>query len=101
IQLYGLTETAPLLTMSRMRAEWDDLDPVAQARHLSRAGAPALSTRLMVDDSGEVLARSNTVLDGYWQNPEASAGALAGGWFHTGDGGTYEDGVLTILDRKK
>ena len=101
IQIYGLTETAPLLTMSRMREEWDDLGATEQARLLGRAGAPALSTSIMVDDTGEVLARSNTVLTGYWDNPEASAEALAGGWFHTGDGGTYEDGYVSIADRKK
>ncbi|WP_375001761.1 AMP-binding protein [Aeromicrobium sp. CTD01-1L150] len=101
IQIYGLTETAPLLTMSRMREEWDDLDATEQARNLGKAGAPALSTTLRVDDSGELLARSNTVLEGYWDNPEASAASLAGGWFHTGDGGTYEDGYVTIADRKK
>lgn len=101
IQIYGLTETAPLLTMSRMRAEWDDLDPTEQARQLGRAGAPALSTSIRVDDTGEVLARSNTVLEGYWDNPDATAASLAGGWFHTGDGGTFEDGYVTIADRKK
>ncbi len=101
IQIYGLTETAPLLTMSRMREEWEDEEPTEQARLLGRAGAPALSTQIMVNDSGEILARSNTVLEGYWDNPEASAESLADGWFHTGDGGTYEDGQVTILDRKK
>lgn len=106
IQIYGLTETAPLLTMSRMRSEWDDLDPSEQARHLGRAGAPALSTTMRVDDSGELLARSNTVLEGYWENPDATAESLAEAadgraWFHTGDGGTYEDGYVTISDRKK
>ncbi|MGW6461881.1 AMP-binding protein, partial [Streptomyces sp. NPDC055078] len=101
IQIYGLTETAPLLTMSRMRAEWDDLEPAEQARLLGRAGAPALGVRLMTDDDGEVLARSNHNLDGYWDNPEATAEALAGNWFHTGDGGTLQDGCLTIADRKK
>ncbi|RYJ07593.1 MAG: AMP-dependent synthetase [Actinomycetales bacterium] len=101
IQIYGLTETAPLLTMNRMREEWEDLDPTEQARNLGRAGAPALSTQIMVDDTGEVLARSNTVLASYWDNPEATESALAGGWFHTGDGGTFEDGYVTIADRKK
>ena len=49
-----------------------------------------------------MLARSNVVLEGYWDQPEESARALAGGWFHTGDGGTIgEDGYLTISDRKK
>ena len=101
IQIYGLTETAPLLTMSRMREEWDDLEPLEQARRLGQAGAPAVGVRLTVDDSGEVLAQSNHNLDAYWQNPEATAEALAGGWFHTGDGGSIVDGYLTIADRKK
>ncbi len=62
IQIYGLTETAPLLTMSRMRSEWDDLDPEDQARLLGRAGAPSLGTTIAVDETGEILARSNVVL---------------------------------------
>jgi fatty-acyl-CoA synthase len=101
IQIYGLTETAPLLTMNRTRAEWDDLSPGERASKLVRAGAPALGVTLATSESGEVLARSNVVLDGYWDQPEASAEALEGGWFHTGDGGTIEDGYLTISDRKK
>jgi acyl-CoA synthetase (AMP-forming)/AMP-acid ligase II len=101
-QIYGLTETAPLLTVNRPRAEFDDLDPEERARLLSRAGVPALGTRLQVSESGEVLAQGNTVLAGYWENPDASAEALEGGWFHTGDGGTIDDGgYLTISDRKK
>ena len=101
IQIYGLTETSPLLTMSRMREEWEDLEPLEQARLLGRAGAPAVGVRIMVDDTGEVLAQSNHNLHAYWDNPEATDVAQAGGWFHTGDGGTLEDGHLTIADRKK
>ena len=101
IQIYGLTETAPLLTVNRMRSEWDDLDPAEQARNLGRAGTPALGVRLRVDESGEVLAQSNHNLDGYWDNPEETARVQEGNWFHTGDGGTFEDGYLTIADRKK
>ena len=101
IQIYGLTETAPLLTMNRRRAEWDDLSPAERAAKLVRAGAPALGVELSVDGVGEVLARSNVVLDGYWQQPDASAEALEGGWFHTGDGGMLDEGYLTISDRKK
>ena len=49
-----------------------------------------------------MLAQGNIVLAGYWENPDASAEALDGGWFHTGDGGTIDDGgYLTISDRKK
>ncbi|WP_138732600.1 AMP-binding protein [Modestobacter excelsi] len=101
-QIYGLTETAPLLTVNRPRAEFDDLTPMDRAKALSRAGVPALGTRLAVSGSGEVLAQGNTVLAGYWENPQASAEALEGGWFHTGDGGSIDDGgYLTISDRKK
>ncbi len=102
IQIYGLTETSPLLTINRRRAEYDDLPDEERASLLSRAGAPALGVRLALADDGEVLTRSNVVLAGYWQNPEATAAALDGGWFHTGDGGEIdEDGYLTIRDRKK
>jgi acyl-CoA synthetase (AMP-forming)/AMP-acid ligase II len=102
IQIYGLTETAPLLTMNRGREEWDADTPAERAHKLNRAGAPALGVRLAVSDQGEVLARSNVVLEGYWQNPEASADALEGGWFHTGDGGTIDDeSYVVISDRKK
>src|SRR5262245_179828 len=101
IQIYGLTETAPLLTMNRTRSEWDDLSPGERASKLGRAGAPTLGVTLSTSEAGEVLARSNVVLAGYWDQPEASAEALEGGWFHTGDGGIYEDGYLTISDRKK
>jgi len=102
IQIYGLTETAPLLTINRRTAVDDALGYEERGRRLSRAGVPALGVRLAISDSGEVLARSNVVLGGYWRNPEATADALADGWFHTGDGGIVdEEGYLTITDRKK
>jgi acyl-CoA synthetase (AMP-forming)/AMP-acid ligase II len=101
-QIYGLTETAPLVTVNRPRAEYDQLSPLDRAKALSRAGVPSLGTRMTTTESGEVLVQSNTVLAGYWENPEASAEALEGGWFHTGDGGSIDDdGYLTISDRKK
>ncbi|CAN5161406.1 AMP-binding protein [soil metagenome] len=101
-QIYGLTETTPLLTVNRRRAEEDALEPEERARRLGRAGMPALGTRLRISDTGEVLARGNTVLAGYWEQPDATADALEDGWFHTGDGGTLDDeGYLTISDRKK
>ena len=102
VQIYGLTETAPVLTINRQRVEWDRLSAAERARRLGRAGAPALGVRVQVDVDGEVLAQSNHALDGYWNQPEATAAALAGGWFHTGDGGYVDDeGYLTISDRKK
>ena len=102
IQIYGLTETAPLLTINRSRSEWDDLSPAERASKLSRAGVPAVGIDLRVDGQGEVLARGNHILKSYWDQPEATADALDGGWFHTGDGGDLDDGgYLTISDRKK
>jgi acyl-CoA synthetase (AMP-forming)/AMP-acid ligase II len=101
-QIYGLTETSPIVTVNRMRAEWDDLSTHEQARRLGRAGAPALGVRVKVDVDSEVLTASNHNLDGYWEQPEASAAAQAGGWFHTGDGGYIDDeGYVVISDRKK
>ncbi len=100
-QIYGLTETSPLVTSNRTRAEWDDKPALERARLLSRAGAPTIGTQVEIADSGEVLVRSNTVLDGYWQQPDVTSQALSGGWFHTGDGGTLDDGYLTISDRRK
>jgi acyl-CoA synthetase (AMP-forming)/AMP-acid ligase II len=102
VQIYGLTETSPLLTINRRRAEEDALSMADAAPRLARAGTPAIGVRIAISDQGEVLARSNVVLDGYWQQPEASAEALEGGWFHTGDGGTLDDeGYVTISDRRK
>ena len=102
IQIYGLTETAPLLTISRNRAEWDDLTPAERAQKLSRQGNPALGITIATDDEGEILARGNVILKSYWDNPEASADALADNWFHTGDGGYVDDeNYLNLQDRKK
>jgi fatty-acyl-CoA synthase len=102
LQIYGLTETSPLLTFNRTSPTDADLPAEERARKLSRAGSPALGVRLAISDHGEVLAQSNHVLDGYWDNKEATEDALAGGWFHTGDGGSFDDeGHLTISDRKK
>ncbi|WZH50477.1 MAG: AMP-binding protein [Nocardioides alkalitolerans] len=101
IQIYGLTETAPLLTVNRMRAEWRDEPRDVQAALLGQQGAPALGVRLAVDAAGEVLAQAHQCMTGYWERPEDTAAAQAGGWFHTGDGGVLEDGYLRIVDRKK
>jgi fatty-acyl-CoA synthase len=104
IQIYGLTETSPLLTINRTREEWDDLSGEERAAKLVRAGQPAIGVTLKVDEEGggEVLARSNVILEGYWEQPEESETALRDGWFHTGDGGVIgDDGYLTIQDRKK
>jgi acyl-CoA synthetase (AMP-forming)/AMP-acid ligase II len=101
IQIYGLTETAPLLTINRSPSEWDGVTAAARSQRLSRAGVPAIGVQIAVDDEGEVLARSNHVFAGYWEQPDESAAALQGGWFHTGDGGFLDGSHLVISDRKK
>lgn len=102
IQIYGLTETAPLLTVNRAPQEWDDLSPSERAARLSRAGVPAVGIDLRISEQGEILVRGNHILKSYWDQPDATAQALEGGWFHTGDGGTIDEGgYLTISDRKK
>jgi fatty-acyl-CoA synthase len=102
VQIYGLTETAPLLTMNRKRAEFDHLTPGERAAKLSRAGAPAIGVETKLSDQGEILARSSVVMEGYWQQPDATAEAIKDGFFHTGDGGTIDDAnYVTISDRKK
>jgi acyl-CoA synthetase (AMP-forming)/AMP-acid ligase II len=102
IQIYGLTETTPLLTINRTRGEFDELSNSDRAARLGRAGAPALGVTIDVDREGEVLARGNHVMDGYWQQPDATAEAVQDGWFHTGDGGSLDDEhYVTISDRKK
>jgi fatty-acyl-CoA synthase len=102
IQIYGLTETSPLLTINRARPEWDGLEPNERAKRLGRAGVPAVGVRLKVDEGGEVMARSNNVMRGYWNQPEESAKALPEGqWFRTGDGGYFDGPYVAIVDRKK
>jgi len=101
-QIYGLTETSPLLTMNRRRQEWDALTPGERAVNFAAAGAPALGVELVLDDEGEVLARSNMVMEGYWNQPDETNKAIVDGWFHTGDGGAMgANSYLTISDRKK
>jgi acyl-CoA synthetase (AMP-forming)/AMP-acid ligase II len=101
IQIYGLTETSPLLTINRAPQEWEGLDASERARRLSRAGVPAVGVRMDVDADGEILARSNHVFEGYWNQPEETAKAIVDGWFHTGDGGHAEGAYTVIADRKK
>ncbi len=110
IQIYGLTETTPLLTMNRKRAEYDDLSPAERAAKLSRAGAAAIGVDIRISPDGEVLARGNHIMAGYWNQPDATDAAIrqadddqAGpSWFRTGDGGKLDDEhYLSIIDRKK
>ena len=110
IQIYGLTETAPLLTVSQP----DFATPEDDYARRARAGVPALGTEIVVlgDDGepvpqdgatvGEVCARSNVVFAGYWEQPEETAKAMEGGHFHTGDLAVWDSGGnIHIVDRKK
>jgi fatty-acyl-CoA synthase len=110
---YGLTETSPSLSISPMKRGlgWE-----GEKRYLgqSMTGYAFPGSELRVVDAndddvprdgqsiGEIVARSDGVMEGYWRQPAASEEALRGGWFHTGDMATWnEDGYLLIVDRKK
>src|SRR3954454_3762357 len=102
MQIYGLTETAPLLVLNRARPADRRLPDRECHARLRRAGPPALGVRLSAAPDGEVLARGHGVLRGYRGDPQASAAALRDDWFHTGDGGRLDDdGHLVVGDRKK
>jgi fatty-acyl-CoA synthase len=110
---YGLTETSPALTLSSMKSGlgWEGEQRWA-GQAMSGFAVPGVEMRVVdANDNdvphdgqsiGEVVARGDGVMEGYWRQPEASAEALRGGWFHTGDMATLnEDGYLLIVDRKK
>jgi acyl-CoA synthetase (AMP-forming)/AMP-acid ligase II len=102
VQIFGLTETTPVITMNRSRSEYDELTPNERAVKLNRAGAPVVGCTMAVDNNGEILARGNMVMAGYWQQPDQTDAAIHDGFFHTGDGGIIDDhNYVTISDRKK
>jgi fatty-acyl-CoA synthase len=101
--LYGQTEIAPVATV---------LKPEDQLRKAGSAGRPALNVETRVVDEamndvapgqiGEIVHRSPQLLSGYYHDPERTAAAFEGGWFHSGDLGSLDDeGFLTVVDRKK
>ncbi len=110
---YGLSETSPILTVANTKAALT-LSPDADAEVRSTAGLPIPGVRVEIFDergkalphdgtsSGEICVRSNVVTAGYWNLPEATAGAIVDGWLHTGDIGVIDaHGYVKILDRKK
>ncbi|WP_336951358.1 acyl-CoA synthetase [Sphingobium aromaticivastans] len=101
--LYGQTEIAPVAAV---------LFPEEHADRSGSAGRPTLHVESrIVDDAmndmppgevGEIVHRSPQLLTGYWNDPERTAEAFAGGWFHSGDLGRMdEEGYITVVDRKK
>ena len=110
IQIYGLTETAPLLTVSQP----DHHTEIGDYARRSRAGVPTLGADVvLLDDDGqrvpqdgvtvgEVCGRANVVFKGYWEQPEETAKAIRDGYFHTGDLAVWDaTGSIHIVDRKK
>ena len=115
LQLYGLTETSPAITICEPRPEHAAMTVADRARIKARQGVELISSgELRVVDEqghdvprdgstvGEILARGNVVMAGYYRDPEATARAFEGGWFHTGDAAViHPDGYLEIRDRLK
>ncbi|MFZ3265585.1 MAG: long-chain-fatty-acid--CoA ligase [Terriglobales bacterium] len=110
---YGLTECAPGLATAELKP---DVHCTPEERHVLQAmtGYAYPGCELRVVDAeetdvsndgvtlGEIIARSDGVMTGYWQQPEATAEALRGGWFHTGDMAVIEEnGYIRIVDRMK
>ncbi|KAJ1259139.1 hypothetical protein BS78_10G131000 [Paspalum vaginatum] len=112
---YGLTETYGPATVCAWKPEWDALPPEQRACVKSRQGLQLLGLELDVKDPvtmrsvpadgrtmGEIMLRGNTVMSGYYKDATATAEALAGGWFRTGDLAVrHTDGYVKIMDRSK
>ncbi|MGF1472130.1 MAG: acyl--CoA ligase family protein [Rubrobacteraceae bacterium] len=115
IHLYGLTETYGPDTVCAWHEDWHDLPVEERADLLSRQGQAHVSANLsrVVDENmedvprdgetlGELVTRGNTVMQGYFEQPEETEEAFSGGWYHTGDiAAWHEDGYVEIRDRMK
>ena len=114
-QVYGLTETAPFITVCEPRPEHAALSLAERAVIKARQGVELLTSgELRVVDEqatrcratarrvGEIVVRGNVVMKGYYDDPEATAQAMRGGWFHSGDAAVvHPDGYVEIRDRIK
>jgi len=110
---YGLTECSPSLSTAELKPE---IQCTPEERHALQAmtgyAFPGCELRVVDEEDrdvphdgvslGEIIARSDGVMAGYWRQPEATAQAMRGGWFHTGDMAVIADnGYIRIVDRKK
>lgn len=114
-QAYGLTETAPFISICEPRQEHAALDAAQRAAIKARQGVELITSGdlRVVDERGEIVPRDgstigeivvqgNVVMEGYFNDAEATARAFHGGWFHTGDGAVvHPDGYVEIRDRLK
>ena len=111
---YGMTEAAPQLTKALTKRSHDGLAADEQRRRRSATGLPNIGVDLrVVDDDdvevpadgatpGEIVVRSNHVMAGYWNRPDATAEVLRGGWLRTGDMAVVDaEGYVRIVDRRK
>jgi fatty-acyl-CoA synthase len=115
VHVYGLTETYGPHTVCEIQPHWAEQSVEAQARLKARQGQgyPIADLVRVVDDQmqdvpadgetmGEVVMRGNNIMTGYYENPEATAEAFRGGWFHSGDLGVmHPDGYIELRDRQK
>jgi fatty-acyl-CoA synthase len=114
-QVYGLTETSPFITICEPRPEHAQLAPRERAAIKARQGVELITSgELIVMDEqgnevphdgqtlGEIVVRGNVVMEGYFNDPDATARAIRDGWFHSGDAAVvHQDGYVEIRDRIK
>ena len=115
VHVYGLTETYGPITVCQFQPRWADLPAGQRAALQARQGIGMITAEgvRVVDEEmadvradgetmGEIVMRGNTIMADYYLDPEATAGAFRGGWFHSGDlGVTYPDGYIELRDRAK
>lgn len=114
-QIYGLTETSPAITICEVLPEHLDVTPIERARIKARQGVELMTSGdvRVVDGHGvevphdggtvgEIVARGNVIMKGYYNDPEATKNCMGDGWFRTGDAAVvYPDGYIEIRDRLK
>jgi fatty-acyl-CoA synthase len=111
---YGLTETSPLVSTSRIKSTVEYKDEKDRLFRIAMAGWPAVGVEMRVVDSkmndvprdgetvGEIIIRSDNVMEGYFKEPAATEAVMTDGWFHTGDMAVWdEETYVDIVDRKK